>query len=156
MNTSPAHDPAKNYGAETWRAPTIKNGEVVRLDEPGRVYQFTNYAVTYQSYYLRVVGLEFGGMELRVRHGAGEERYRLGTLDKRAVEALNKLDSDDRYSVLFTMYDAIKKAVSNAAADTSKEYRTAFVQGRLKKRKGRGQDSVKVWVEPAVTAGVHG
>lgn len=59
--------PKQNYGAETWRAPTIKDGETVLLDEPGRVYQSTNYAVTYQSYYLRVVGLEFGGMEMRVR-----------------------------------------------------------------------------------------
>lgn len=35
----------------------------------------------------------------------------------------------------------------NAARSTAHEYRTAFAEGRLKKRKRRGADAVKVWIE---------
>ena len=123
MNTSNAHDPKQNYGAETWRAPTIKDGETVLLDEPGRVLpsNTAGYETTYQSFYLRLVRVRFGGVALLIKHGAGEERIYLGTRGEAVAAALRVLDSYARYSVLFTIYDAAKDARQRASDETELE-----------------------------------
>jgi hypothetical protein len=150
MNTDTARDPKLNYGAETWRAPAAVADETILFDEPGRVLPTRNphCDTDYRAYYLRLVKDQYGQTCLRIRHGAGEERYTLGTRANALATALAKLDSDERYSVLFAAYDLARDAATFASNDTAHEYRTAFVDGRLKKRKRRGQQEVKVWIEP--------
>jgi hypothetical protein len=89
------------------------------------------------------------GYKLRVRHGAGEETVDLGGKWRGLIPALELLDSDNRYRVLYAIFDAASKARRIGAEATAAQYRAAFVDGRLRKRKMPRQAAVKVWIEPA-------
>jgi hypothetical protein len=52
-----------------------------------------------------------------------------------------------------SLTDLHREAMTLGAEETAARYRRAFVEGRLKKRKLRGQDSMKVWIEPEVAHG---
>ncbi len=133
----------RNWGAEPWRAPSLYAGDSLILDECGRVLGNT----CYRSHYFRMV--KNGNFNfILVKHGAGEERHQVG-YSNRLGQALVKLDSDARYFMLHTLYTAIKDAKRAASMDTAREYTTAFVEGRLKKRKLPAQHRVRVWIEGA-------
>lgn len=134
---------------EDWRAPQVPDGEVLLFDEPGRVLDLKsdggNFDVCYSAYHFRVTK-RHGIATLRVRHGGGEESWRLGGAMDRA---LAEMDSDTRFFALHAIMDAHHEAWKRACEYMSNQYRQAFVDGRLKKRKLRGQAAVKVWIESA-------
>lgn len=130
-------NPQLNYGAEKWRAPEIENEMSIKFDECGRVLN----GVTYQSFYIIVAEWK-GFYYLFVKHGAGQERF---NLDKRIIPALELLDSDNRYLVLFNLYKIAGEYKAVGERETSDKYRTAFVTGRLRKRKLK--DGFKIWID---------
>lgn len=135
--------PEKNWGADSWRAPALAEGDTLIYDECGRVLDKT----CYRSHYFRLVLDRCSTPFLLVRHGAGDERLKLGW-SKRIIDALAGVDSDSRYFLLHTLYARTKDAATGARDDTAMEYKRAFVDGRLKKRKQRRTGLYKVWIEP--------
>jgi hypothetical protein len=57
---------------------------------------------------------------------------------------------DDRGAFWLCWYliDVARSAHAAGRQEAAKEYREAFVDGRLKKRKLPARDDVKVWIEP--------
>ena len=94
-----------------------------------------------------MVKAKYSGVYLRVKHGAGEEQWQIDSCSAAVVEALSKLESNDRYFILFAIMRAHQSSKQNATDITALRYKEAFVEGRLKKRKLRGQNLVKVWIE---------
>lgn len=139
----------RDLRADSWCAPPVPSGDAVVFDEPGRVLVLKprgNYDVDYRSHYLRVTKGEFGGHMLRVRHGAGDESWRL---DDTAVAVLRELDSDARYFLLYAIMRANTDSARAARDATSREWRQATADGRVRRRKVRGQNSYRVSIEPA-------
>jgi hypothetical protein len=62
-------------------------------------------------------------------------------------------DERARFFHCLSLTDLHREAMAWGAEETAARYRRAFIEGRLKKRKLRGQDSMKVWIEPEVAHG---
>lgn len=138
-----------------WRAPTVPERDTLVFDEPGRVlHHHTAHrgkqAVCYSSFWYRVTRDNVtGALTLRVKHGGGEQSQPLGHDGDPLVCALASMVSDDRFRVLHEMRTQREDGMRLAEAKVCHEYRQAHADGRLKKRKVRGQSAVKVWIEPA-------
>lgn len=61
--------------------------------------------------------------------------------------AVEHLPNDVVWDLLHMIFDAYHHGLQNGGIEASREYRDAFVEGRLKKRKQRGRDSYKVEIE---------
>lgn len=141
MNTLGEHnyDATTDIQTDSWRGPSVPDGCEVLYDEPGRVL----FDVCYRAYHFRVVA-KYGLHTLLVRHGGGDESIPLAS---DFVRALAMMDSDARFLTLYALMDTAHKAARNAESRTADAFRKAFAQGRLKKRKVRGTDAVRVWIE---------
>jgi hypothetical protein len=137
-------DETRRWELEAWRAPTLQEGDVEIFSEPGRIA----FNVDYRSHWFKLVQVRCGWYYLLVQHGGGEERHKLATKPQ-FVETLACLSSDLRYLTLHNYLNIIHEAQSVARYNAIDEYRKAFVDGRLKKRKMPGRDVCKVWIEPA-------
>lgn len=140
--------------SEEWRAPPVPADHQLIHDEPGRIVRHIKPdgadgpMVDSTAYYLRVTRAPYGPYWLRVRHGSGDEAWSLGH-EANTVRALAQLASDDRYCVLRTMMHTLHAAERVAQEQSAMSYKQAFVDGRLKKRKTRGQATARVWIEAA-------
>lgn len=132
-------DSESNWGAEPWRQPTELEGETVYFSECGRVMNRTDY----RSHWFKLVRGKFGFVFLLVKHGGGEERFKL-TYNTKAAEALATLDSDARYLLLHMFFSVWRNTRSDARKETASKYSMAFVEGRLKKRKKQGRYIVSI------------
>ena len=143
------YDP-DNYGSESWREPAPDEGDTVIFSEFGRSLDNTNY----KSHWFMLVSQRFGGYALLVKHGGGQERINLGYLcffhkgHPRIIDTMKVMDTDDRYLMLHTFYDIHTDSRRAERDKVTAELKTAFVEGRLKKRKIKGQAAYKVKVEP--------
>jgi hypothetical protein len=142
MQTITAQPQEKNWGDDPRRAPELLEGDQLIYSECGRVLHNT----CYRSHYFRLVR-KYGGMWiLLVRHGGGDERICLNYA-KHALESLALLDSDSRYLMLHLLHETYGAGKRYGADLEAARYQKAFVDGKLKKRKIRGQSAVKVWIE---------
>lgn len=132
----------KNWGAEEGRAPDIEPNEIILFSECGRVLN----KVCYRSHYFRIVKSEYGSISLLVKHGGGQERITEWLLSK-ILAALEILDSDNRYLLMYAVYQSWREGKREGVEKTSTHYRQAFVEGRLRKRKLPKLSAVKVWIE---------
>jgi len=145
----------KNWGAEAWRAPDLAEGDTLAFSECGRIIEVGTYGhgsngIDYRSHYFSVVNGAHGhGCYLLVKHGGGQERVELDYSAKRAAQFFGPLDSNSRYLLMHMLYSVHRKAQVDATAKTAGVYKSAFIAGTLKKRKQRGRDTVKVWIERA-------
>ncbi len=117
-------------------APVLAENDVLLFDEPGRCGGLDSHCHHY-----RVVK----GMTLLVQHGGGCERVRLSLPRGFSFDAV---DSNTRYWLLNALYHAHASGKRDGHNNASQEYRTAFAEGRLKKRKMPGRDAVEIWIEP--------
>jgi hypothetical protein len=134
----------------TWRAPAASDDAEILFDEPGRILVLKPHSlsdVCFRSHHFQVTKEKYGPERLHVRHGGGDESWPLPFY---AVKTLEGMDSDTRYFTLYAIMSAHKDAARAAASATADKYSKAFVDGRLKKRKVRGQAKVKIWIEPEV------
>jgi len=122
--------------------PALDPRDTLLYDEPGRCGCMDSHCHHY-----RVVR-RFGSVYLLVRHGGGNERIRLA-YTKSLLDTLEALDSTARYWVLNTICHAHSDGASQAAENCNAKWRKAAVEKRIKTRKQRGCDSVKVWIEAA-------
>lgn len=85
------------YETETWRQPTVQDGDTVVFSEHGRSVNH----VDFKSHWLMLVKAHYGGYWLCVKHGGGEERISIGYHHTATgLLALSALEADARYLVL--------------------------------------------------------
>ena len=143
----------RNWGAEAWRAPDLAEGDTLLYSECGRIIKAGTYGhgrngIDYRSHYFRIVaGAHGSGCWLLVKHGGGQERIKLDYSATRAAQFFEPFDSDARYLLMHMLFSVAREAADDERARTSARYKSAFVAGLLKKRKLRGQDAVKVWID---------
>jgi hypothetical protein len=137
------NNPNGPAGVHPINAPLVKDDETILYDEPGRCGGTDSH-----SHHYRIIKPRFGPSTLLVRHGGGDERYSLGYGDT-MVKSLESMDSTARYWMLDALYHVVREAMTEARDKEAAKWRTAAANGRLKTRKQRGRDSVKVWIEAA-------
>lgn len=149
INTEPSAavlDPDNySYKEREWRRPSINEGEVVMLDEPGRVLHAErphHGGTCCRSHYFLVTKPKFGQYMLKVKHGGGEESWQLD-YDHMTFEALASLESDARFRLLCVIMRAHQLSAQSGYADAAQKYSVAFLEGRLKKRKKNGRITVE-------------
>lgn len=98
---------------------------------------------------------QFSCVLIRVHHGGGWELWRG---DYMLASALARYGSDDRglFLLCWYMIDNAKTARDVGRHESAQEYRTAFVEGRLKKRKLPARGAVKVWIDPPTAPALSG
>ncbi len=122
--------------------PDLAEGEALLYDEPGRCGGSDSH-----SYHFRVT-TERARVYLLVRHGGGDERMEFGW-ENTMLAPLSSLDSNGRYWLLCAAYHGMKKAVRDAREEVNATWNFAAAEGRIKTRKQRGTNIVKVHIEPA-------
>ncbi|GGG87103.1 hypothetical protein [Edaphobacter dinghuensis] len=122
-------------------APELHEGQSLIHDEPGRCGGLDSHCHHY-----RVVKW-YSSVYLLVRHGGGDECFRLCTT-KALLDTLAALDSSPRYWMLNSLYHAYGDGKRIGTDQTNNYWRTAAADGRIKTRKLRGRNAVKVSVEP--------
>jgi|WetSurMetagenome_2_1015567.scaffolds.fasta_scaffold89234_3 hypothetical protein len=135
----------ENYGADPWREPKADEDDTVIFSEHGRVLDKTDY----RSHWLMLVSDPYS-ITLLVKHGGGQERICLGYKSiywKQMVKSLEPMDRDGRYLMLYALYALHTDTRRRASEMATAAMKLAFVEGRLKKRKVRGQSAYKVTVE---------
>ncbi len=133
------------YRERDSRAPAVPEGHTILIDEPGRVLD----NVCYRAFSFRVTKEQFGDYILRVRHGGGDESWRM-EWRKRVVGIIEGLDSDSRFLMLHALMRAHQQSATITAERVAANWRKAAAEKRIKTRKLPGKNAVKVWVEPEV------
>lgn len=123
--------------------PELVESDVLIADEPGRCG-----GIDCHSHHYRLVA--YGSCwSLLVRHGGGDERIRLSRTEwlKQAIAAS---DSNARYWLFHTIYSAYRNGVETGGEVIAAKWRKAAAEKRIKTRRVRGTDSVKVWIETKI------
>lgn len=117
--------------------PSLENHDTLIRDEPGRCGGIDSHCHHY-----RLVK-SFSSLILLVRNGTGDHRLRLsGPLES----VLARLDSTDCYWVLNAIYHAYSDGRQSGSEQTTATWRKAAAEKRIKTRKERGADRVRVWI----------
>jgi hypothetical protein len=124
--------------------PKMADGDRLLFDENGRCGEVDSHC-----YHFRVVREEGGRVVLLVRHGRGDERVNLSSTTS-FLETLSTLDTDARYWLLSVLYHSNARGRRDATRETNHKWYQAAAEKRIKTRKSRGADSVKVWIEDRV------
>lgn len=88
-----------------------------------------------------------GFHHLYVIHGAGEEKISLIHVKEQVIKNILNMDPDTRFLTIFAFYDIAKSEFQKGFNEAEVTYQRAAAEGRLKTRKVRGENRVKVWVE---------
>ena len=113
------------------------------LNEPGRRGAIDSHC----HHYMVVKNIHH---YLLVSNGSGDHRIRLAS-GRITVKVLEQLDSDARYWMLNSINHAASEAERKGASEADQRWRQAAAEKRIKTRKRRNQESVKVWIEPELT-----
>lgn len=127
------------------QAPDIQEGDTILFDEPGRCGR----GIDSHCHHYRVVKGRYDEHFLLVRHGGGDERIPWLCSAKAITDTLHLLDSNGRYWLLNAMYHMQSDSKRKASAATSAIWQKAAVEKRIKTRKMRNSDRVRVWIESA-------
>lgn len=133
------NDPKAEPGVYPVNPPTLEERDVLLYDEPGRCGGQDSH-----SFHYRVVLAV--GCDLLVKHGGGEQRIRLS--NPRGIrDALALLDSNGRYWVLNAIFHAQNNAAQQARDAERLIWRRAAAEKRIRTRKRRDSDNVRVWID---------
>lgn len=143
INGNPGYSwDGKTIGTRPVHPPTLAEQDVLVFDEPGRCGGMDAH-----SHHFCVVK-RLSRYVLLVAHGAGEESIDLGVGARLILGTLTGLDTNARYWMLHEFYSLHREAASRATDKIIAEWRQAAAEKRIKTRKMRGRNGVKVWVEP--------
>lgn len=118
--------------------------------EESRVFDTGRNKVCYRAYRLALAETKVSKiLTILVEHGGGKEIIRIESqwISKEPLLAMMQINERGLYAILFAMYKTACEAADFATKATASKYRTAFADGRLMKRKIRGQSAYKVWIE---------
>lgn len=118
------------------------SGNNILLEERGRIIG----EVDYNCYTLKLVR-DMGFHHLYVTHGAGEEKISLIHVKEQVIKNILNMEPDTRFLTLFAFYDIAKSEFQKGFCRAETIYQRAAAEGRLKTRKVRGENRVRVWVE---------
>ena len=148
---------AHEQRTSTWqndplRAPAVKTDDLIMYDEPGRIIYRTaekkpGDGTDYRSHWYRIIKPRFGPWTLLVRHGGGDERVELGYDYNNFPAIFDPLTSDARYLLMNQLKLTHRAGQDEGRTKTADRYKTAFAEGRLKKRKLPRQQAYKIWIE---------
>jgi hypothetical protein len=117
--------------------PSLNDNDQLLRDEPGRCGGLDSHSHHY------CLVKSYGSLVLLVRHGGGDERLHLsGPL----ATVLDHLDSTDCYWALNAIYHAYSDGKRSGSETTANYWRKAAVEKRIKTRKERGSNNVRVWI----------
>jgi len=141
------NDEQRGWDTELF-APALDEGDALLFDECGRCRPQVNGtgSIDYHSHHLRLV-LRHGTFYLLAKHGGGQERIDVGGQHTRLAELLAPMDSDRRYLMLYQLYGVHRSAAHNARVTEMQRWKLAAPEKRIRTRKQRGRDQVKVWIE---------
>lgn len=120
--------------------PALEEGETLLYDEPGRCG-----GIDAHCHHYRVVK-SYSSIYLLAQHGGGRESIRLSTT-KHFLDMLEKLDTHSRYWLLHTVAYAHRAGRDSGMEQIEGKWRRAAAEKRIKTRKLRGGDGVKVWID---------
>ena len=119
----------------------LEDGDELIRDLPGRCGGIDSH-----SHDLRIVRRKIMGLYLLVHHGGGTERIPLHAYGCEAfIEAMS---DNDCYWMMRTLHGVQSDAARLARDKESYKWRQAAAEKRIKTRKNRGSNTVKVWIEP--------
>lgn len=128
--------------------PVLDEGDTLIYDEPGRCG-----GLDWHYQHFRVVKPRFDSRYwVYVRNGCGDTRFPLPTKgDARRsigdiVSILETINSNSRFLILDALYTAHEEGGRKATDAANQKWRKAAAEKRIKTRKVRGSDSVKVWI----------
>jgi hypothetical protein len=121
--------------------PALDEGDTLLFDEPGRCG-----GIDHHSHHFRLVK-QYSSCYLLVQHGGGRERILL--FPHHDLPAMfGSMDTTTRYWMLATIYDAHYRGERAAREKSDAMWREAAAEKRIRVRKVRGQNSVRVSIEP--------
>lgn len=133
----------ENWGTEPWRRPTIPEGAEVIFSEPGR--SINN--VDHRAHWFVLAKGKYGGLDLLVKHGGGEEALHI--ISQNLFPNFAALAPDDRYLALYALYDLHRKGREKGLQEERAQWLAAVRENRVRRRKMPGRDVYKVWIEAA-------
>lgn len=118
--------------------PELGENDQLLRDLPGRCGGIDSHC-----HHFRIVK-HFSSQYLLVRNGTGDHRMRVPNM---AENILASLDSGPAYWLAQSLYSAHQNGAREAREEEAATWRKAAAEGRLKTRKQRGQNCIKVWIE---------
>lgn len=131
------NNPNDNASVYPVNPPSLEESDQLLRDEPGRCGGLDSH-----SYHYRLVK-SHGSLSLLVRHGGGDERL---YLSKTIESVLAQLGSTDCYWTMNEIYHAHSAGKRSGSDKTANDWRRAAAEKRIRTRKQRGSDSVRVWI----------
>ena len=120
--------------------PSLDDRDILLYDEPGRCGGLDSHC---HHYRLVQSGPYFS---LLVRNGGGDKRIDLSLYGEQR-KVFDRLNSNDRYWLLNAIYHAHSNSERKSRETTNQMWINAAAEKRIKTRKVRGRDRVKVWIE---------
>lgn len=118
----------------------MEEGDVLVRDLPGRCGGIDSH-----SHDFRIIRRKIMGLYLLVHHGGGSERIALRAYGCEGfIETMNESDC---YWIMLTLYGVQSDAARKAQSIESDKWRKAAVEKRIKTRKQRGSNFMKIWIE---------
>jgi hypothetical protein len=125
----------KTGGVYPVRPPVLLDGEELIYDEPGRCGGQDSHC-----HHFRLVK-RHGDYVVVVRHGGGEERFRIASHRPGAtplVESMERMDSNGRYWSLHLLYYSMAEAALTAQEQERMRWTAAAAEKRIKLRRRNG------------------
>lgn len=132
--------PNDEPGVRPLDPPELGENDTLIYDEPGRCG-----GLDCHSHHYRMIK-HYSSYFLTVQHGGGKESLALSET-KTFLETLTSIDSNARYWIFHAIYHAASQAERAAGEATSAKWRRAAAEKRIKTRKQRGGNSVRVWID---------
>ena len=120
--------------------PALQDGDALLYDLPGRCGGCDSHHL-----HMRIVK-RFGSLLLLAQSGLGYKSLSLHSGKGLAI-ALESMDNNAAYWTCAAIYTAYRDGHADAAVSVGATWRRAAAEDRIKTRKRRGQDAVKVWIE---------
>jgi len=121
--------------------PELEEGDTLVKDLPGRCGGIDSH-----SFDFRLVRVPIYGLQLLVHHGGGSERINLHAY-KPSGSIIEALSDSDCYWLMQTLYHVQSDAARDAQSKEAHRWQKAAACKRIKTRKQRGGDSIRVWIE---------
>lgn len=118
----------------------LEEGDELIKDLPGRCGGIDSH-----SHDMRLVKKRILGLYLYVRHGGGVERIALHAYGSEAF--LTSMAENDLYWLMRMVHGVQRDAGTREADRVAAQWKKAAVEKRIKTRKQRGSDMVRVWIE---------
>jgi len=146
MNGEPGYSwDGKSFGVRSIDPPELEDGDELLYDEPGRCGGLDSHC-----HHVRLVKRGGRNYSLLVRNGSGDHRIDLGCVFTVAVKSgsLDAMDSNARYWFLLSIYNAARDATEVGRGEEQTKWLMAAIEKRIRTRKMRGYNQVKVWIDP--------